>query len=291
MAPTPTAPRFYLELDGIPCGFLRSVDGGSVSAEVIAEPGGQHFVKKHLGRVAPEPIVLRFALGLEPTVYEWIAEFCDGKLWRRSGSIVFADATLTSRKTLTFEEAQIAAVGIPAQDGSSKDACFFTMTIQPERTTLAKGSGKVQGRPAARGKQWVASNFRVDIPDLDCTKVAKVDAFTVELKATDPVGEERIPVKSETIDFPDLRLSLAESAAATWNAWHEDFVVRGNCDDAHEKTGSLVALDPSLTNELLRVEFEGLGIHRLAPEKTDSVDVPLARVKAELYCERMAFSV
>jgi hypothetical protein len=291
MARTPTAARFHLELDGIPCGFLRSVEGGSVSAEVVREKGSEHFVEKRLGSAAPEPIVLTFGLGLEPTVYKWIAEFCSGSLSRRAGSVVFADSTLTSRKALAFEEAHISALGIPAQDGASKDPCFIKLTIQPGRTTSAKASGKVRGTPAARGKQWVASNFLLDIPDLDCKRVARVDGFTVELATADPVGEERIPVKDSTIDFPDLRITLLESGAATWAAWHEDFVVLGNSDDGHEKSGSLMALDPTLATKLLRVDFEGLGIYRLAPEKVDAAAEAPARVRAELYCERMAFSV
>lgn len=41
MALTPrTAGRFYLELDRLPCGFLRSVEGGSVKAEVVTAPPG-----------------------------------------------------------------------------------------------------------------------------------------------------------------------------------------------------------------------------------------------------------
>jgi hypothetical protein len=291
MALTPrTAGRFYLELDGLPCGFLRSVEGGSVKAEVVTEPpGAEHFLKKHLGTAAPEPLVLTFGLSLAPVVYDWIAEAWNGRRSARDGAIVFTDASLQRRKALAFEAPLITAVTFPTQDGSSKDPCYLAVTIQPEGTNAQKASGKLAA-PAVKAKQWLACNFRVEIGGLDCKRVSKVDAFTVELKAVDQVGDRRDPAVDPKIDFPGLRFTLAESGAATWRAWHEDFVVQGNCDDAHEKSGALVVLDPGL-KELGRVKLEGLGIHRLDSEKVEASKDAVARVVADLYCERMELAL
>ncbi len=118
-----------------------------------------------------------------------------------------------------------------------------------------------------------------------------MDAFTVKMKAAEEVGEERVPTKGVVIDFPDLRVTLPESGAATWRAWHEEFVINGLCDDTHEKSGALVLLDPSLKKELGRVELEGLGIYRLASERSEASKDVVARVAAELYCERMGLAL
>jgi hypothetical protein len=60
--------------------------------------------------------------------------------------------------------------------------------------------------------------------------------------------------------------------------------------DAHEKSGALVVLDPGL-KELGRVKLEGLGIHRLDSEKVEASKDAVARVVADLYCERMELAL
>ena len=120
--------------------------------------------------------------------------------------------------------------------------------------------------------------------------MSRVNEVHVELKAMDRVGDRRHPAVDLKIDFPGLRFTLAESGAATWRTWHEDFVVQGNCDDAHEKSGALVVLDPGL-KELGRVKLEGLGIDPLDAEKVEASKDAVARVAADLYCERMELAL
>jgi hypothetical protein len=43
--------NYFVTLGGEKCGFVKSIDGGAVAAEVINEPpGSSFFVKKHIGR-------------------------------------------------------------------------------------------------------------------------------------------------------------------------------------------------------------------------------------------------
>jgi hypothetical protein len=81
---------------------------------------------------------------------------------------------------------------------------------------------------------------------------------------------------------------LSTSAAASWKAWFDDFVVSGNNSDAAERKGSLTLLAPNLAEELVRIDFAGLGIFRLTGDPDP--DVPpgaIATMTAELYCEQM----
>ena len=286
-----TAGRFLLELDGQPCGFLRSVEGGTVKGEVVAEPPGtEHYLKKHLADVVTEPIVLAFDLSLAPAVYAWIAEAWAGKQSPRSGRIAFMDATLQVQKELEFQHALISSVTFPPLDGASRDPAYFTVVIRPETAKFQKASGKSKGAAASKSKQWLASNFRVEIDGLDAKTMSKVDAFTVTTEAGDEVGPHREASSAAPIDFPSLRFTIAEAGAATWQAWHQDFVINGNCSDADEKAGALVLLDPAL-KDLGRVVLGGLGIVRLAPEKAEAGREAVARVVAELYCERMELAL
>jgi T4-like virus tail tube protein gp19 len=278
LVPRATPARFHLELDGTECGFLDSVEGGSVTSEVVTEaPGAEHYLKKHLGPAEPEPIVLTFGLGLAPSVYAWLADAWNGNQSLPDGRIVVADATLTVMHEIEFRRAAVASVTFPKLDGSSRDPGRLTVVLEPEETGIQKAGGQMKSPRATKTKQWLVSQFSVVVDGLDAKQVAQVDAFTV-VTAGSP------------IDFPGLRVTLAESGADTWRDWHRDFVVQGMNDDGQERSGALVLFDPTL-QEIGRVELAGLGIHRLALAKAEAGQEALARVVAELYCERMELAL
>jgi tail tube protein gp19 len=270
--------RFHLELGGKPCGFVDSVEGGGVAAEVVTEgPGAEHYLKKHLGKTSPEPIELTLGLAMAPAVYGWLADAWNGKRTPRDGRIVFVDATFKATQEIEFRGAVVASVTFPKLDAASKDPGRFTVMLEPEETSTRKASETLKGATSTKTKQWIASNFRVDVDGLDGKQVAKVDSFTVA-------------TTGEPIDFPGLRVSIAESGAGTWRAWHEEFVVKGH-NEGSEKSGALVLLDPTLKDEIGRVALAGVGIHRLAREKAEANVDAVARVVAELYCERMELAL
>ena len=123
--------------------------------------------------------------------------------------------------------------------------------------------------------------------------MTNVDAFTVKQGiASDEIGDRRHYRREPTaLEFPNLGIALPESDARSWVDWHEDFVVKGNSDEAREKTGSLVFLSPDLNTELVRIRFANLGIFRLAPAGSAPGADAVRRITAKLYCERMEFLV
>lgn len=285
--------NFFLNLDGKPCGFLKSVEGGTASAEVVQEKvGPDRFSKKHLAGIKYEPLVLEIDLSMAKSIYDWISDSWARKYARHDGSILIGDANFKVQSEMDFFDALISETTIPAMDASSKDAARMTVKIAPEYTRFKKGSGKISGKfPKSVQKRWLPSNFRLEIDGLDCTKVSKIEAFTVKQNiSTDPVGEERDYNKEPTsIEFPNLTITLPESKAQTWLDWHEDFVIKGNNGDDKEKNGTLIFLATDLKKELARVNFSHLGIFRLTPDKYEAGSENIRRVKAELYCEEMRF--
>lgn len=273
------ADRSVLTLDGVVCGFVTSAEGGDISAPVVRETaGGGPFVRKHLGRAAPEEIRLRFGLALTKPVYEWLEAGWLGKAERRNGSLVGLDAKLEKRTELLFKDAALTATTVPAMDATAKAACALTARVQPRSTSRHAASGKVSVAQPKAQAQWLASNFRLEIEGLDCTRVSKIDAFTIP-------GPE-----AGAVDFPDLRITLADANANTWFDWHEAFVVKG--ETAAEKSGSLIFLSPDLKGELGRVRFFNLGIHRLAAASAAERGTSTIRhLVAGLYCERMELAV
>jgi hypothetical protein len=154
------------------------------------------------------------------------------------------------------------------------------VTLQPERTTFAPSSGQPVQTPAPqRQRYWRVSNFRLRVDPLDCRRVTKVEAGVITRS-------------SNGLDFPDLTITLSEAGSDQWDAWHQEFVERGQNDAGHEKAGTLTFLAPDMNTELGSVKLGGLGLYRLAPETTttQSGDM-IRRLVAELYCQRMELSV
>jgi len=288
------AGQFQLELDGIPCGFLRSVEGGAATADVVEEQtGATYYVQKHVGQPRWEDLILGLDLSLDKSVYQWIADSWTGKPSRRDGSIIAVSQQLKAVSEREFFRALLTEVTVPAMDAASKDPAHLTIKLAPEYTRTKTGSGASVKNPAARQKAWQSQNFKLEIDSLDCTKVSKIAAFTVkQTVAPSQIGEQRISTKEPTrLEVPNLRITLAESSAQTWVSWFDDFVVKGNNDSTKERSGKLSFFTPDRKTVLGEVSFFNLGIFRLEPEAQTSASEQIARLHADLYCERMELKV
>src|SRR5688572_26710063 len=179
------AGNFFFAMDGIKCGFVKSVDGGAITAEVISEPSGpNYFVKKHIGTPKYEDFTLQIGFSMSKAVYDWIAASWAMNYQRKNGAIIACDYKLDAKSQREFFNALIVETGIPACDGSSKEAAYLTLKFAPEYTRMTKASGKATGETGkALQKLWLPANFRLSIDGLDCTKVSKIDAFTVKQTA------------------------------------------------------------------------------------------------------------
>jgi len=237
-----TTGRFQLVLDGARTGFPRSVDGGSPVAAVISEKADSSLIaKKHLGRISYSPLVLRCGPGMGPVLFDWINTSWTGKAQQKDGSILTADVNLAVISQRDFVHALITETTFPALDGSSKDPAYLTVTLAPEYTRDSKPSGKVTGEPVKQ-KLWTASNFRVAIDGLNCTRVMRVDALTVKQAVVEggDVRADRLPNRLPgQLEFPNLKITFSQVGAETWFAWFEDFVVKGNNDQSKERTAQL----------------------------------------------------
>lgn len=279
---TTAAGRFALLLDGSKTvGYLKSLSGGSVSADVIEEaPGPDGFAKKHIGAPRYQDFTVQVDVSMTNDLYDWINASLVSKPQRKSGAIVAHDFNYEAKSRREFFSALIGEVSFPGCDAASKDASFLTVKFAPEYTRYTKASGKLAGVPSKIQKPWVPSNFRLTIDGLDCTRVSKIDPFAVKQTIS-----ERVPGK---IEFPNLTCWLPEAYAATWLAWHEDFVIAGMNSDDREKSGTLELLAPDLKETLLTIEFHNVGIFNINLPGT-AADDQIPMVSVDLYCERMAF--
>jgi hypothetical protein len=283
-----------LTIDGKACGFVKSLDGGAIFADVINEPAGpNYFVKKHIGQPRFEDFTLQVGFGMTKAVYELIATSWKANPKRFNGSFIAANYDLMAQSERQFSDALLTETTIPAMDGASKEPAYITLKIAPTLIRVQKAEGKIDAAPFGKNEQklFLPSNFRLEIEGLDCTKVNKIDSFTVKQPALqDDIGSARDQARQPgKIEFPNLKITLAESAAESWLKWHESFVVKGENNEANEKKGTLTFLMPNRQKELAQIRFFNMGICRMQPDKSESGADQVKRVTVELYVERMDF--
>ena len=288
--------NLFLTLDGVKCGFVKSVDGGGISAEVINESAGPaYFTRKHIGQPKYEDFTMQVGFGMTKGVYEWISQTWNWQIPipSKNGSIISADYSLNAKSEQQFFNALLTETTIPAMDGSSKEAAYITLKFAPEYTRLVKSSGKLTGDYKIDQKMFLPSNFILKIDGLDCSKVNKIESFTVKQAAVkDNIGDARDSQKQPgKLNFPNLKITMAEVAAQSFLDWHDSFVIKGNNDDSKEKNGSLTLLSPDRKTEIAKIEFFNMGIFRIQPDKAQANADQIKRLTVELYVERMTFKV
>ena len=282
--------NFLFNLNGVKCGFVRSVEGGDDLGR--GDRGGAQG--NSLREEAHRPAEVRghhadVGFDLDESLYEWIAASWKMNYSRKDGSIIAVDATMQAKSEREFFHALITEIGIPALDASSKEPAYLTVKFSPEYTKTGKASGKVAAAKPAAQKQFLPSNFRLELDGLDCDQGQQDRLVHREADSPeDDIGDLRdVQKEPGNVEFPNLRVTIAEADAATWHEWHEDFVVKGNNDDAHEKSGTIVFLTPNRKDELARINLFNVGIFALRRPPATAAAEKVARVVAELYCERM----
>lgn len=289
---------FGFELDGVASGWLQSVEGGGATADVINEKmGPDHIVKKHLGAVKYEDVSIECGTGMSKAFYQWLVDTTSPKgAARKNGAVISADYNYKEMSRMTFTNALITEIGMPALDATSKDAAKMTIKITPEITRRAAASGTSAGAAAMPKiqKKWLPANFRLKIDGLEeaCKAVARIEAITIKQKvASNATGELRDYQKEPAhLEFPNLVVTIDESHAQKFYDWHEDFVIKGNNSDNAEKGGTLEYLTPDLKEVLFTLTFANLGIFRMSHDKSEAGSDNVRRVKCEMYCEKITFN-
>lgn len=290
------AGKFALDLDGAAAGWIQSVEGGCATADVVTEKiGPDHLQRKHIANIKYEDITFTCGTGMSKGMYQWIKDAFDNKqIPIKQGVIVGSYPSTREVSRLTFGNAFLAEITLPALDAASKDAAKMTIKVTPETTQYQAHVPDTGPAPSQNQKQkaWLTSNFRLKIDGLDCSRVNKIEALTIKQRiTTDEVdGTRQDAVGIDYLEIPNLVITLPELAADSIYKWHEDFVIKGNNSLDYEKTGTLEYLAADQKTQLFAIELSGLGIVKVCPEKQEAGSEGIRRVKFEMYCESMAFS-
>jgi len=291
--------KYYIELQHTFAGFVKELSGGDATADVVAEKlGSDHLTKKHLGNVKYEEVTFKCGTGMSKELYNWINtgfNQTNQSRGREDGAVVFMDYDQNEQSRLTWHNGLITELGMPALDASSKDSAMMTIKFKPEITRKTWGGGSKFTVPAdaAKQKKWLPANFRLRIDgcEIGCSKVNKIEALTVKQKVTEnAIGEQRdYQQEATSVEIPNLVITLPESHADEFYRWHEDFVIKGNNGEDHEKGGTLEYLTPNLAEVLFTLHFFHLGVFKITADKNEASGEPIRRLKIEMYCEDIRF--
>lgn len=291
----PIAPEAYaLRLGKEDVVLLAQASGGGAYADVVAQQAlSGTFPKKRLGPVAYQPLVLKVGPSTSAALLSWIRDSWQPIARPRDGALLVLDRSMREIAAHEFTDALITATAFPALDATARDVGPLTLRIDIGSMRERPGSNAPLASMGWKPRLWQASAFRLEIGGIDCTMVTHVDAFHVRRAAESADGSTRPrdggPQGQDPLHFPNLHVTVAESGAASWVAWHREFVIEGRNSDRHEREGAIVLLAPDRTSELARIALRHVGIARLTrhPAGDDGHDV--AGRRALLYCESMEF--
>lgn len=259
-------------------------EGGDAVAEVVGEKGGPDAAPlRRIGSVSYATIA--FDVGLD-AFRDAVQATIAGSHTRLDGSLDEADFDGDIVRSRAFENALITEIGFPALDAASKNVGYLSLRLSPESVRTQKAGGGAKLAPASlKQRNFQASNFRVELQGLDCSRVSKVDAIVIKQTASRERGDRRDARVATALELPNLRMTVSGPTADAFLAWHEDFVVRGMNDASKEKTGSIVFLNAARTAEILRLELGGVGIFAMRREPAETDSDRIRHFVAEMYVE------
>lgn len=250
-------------------GFVKDLNGGNGTAEVIREPN-EGAIRKRLGAISYEPFVVE----IDPCAFQpWIRHILANGHF--TGRIYRLDSLGNVAEMQAFGDSWGTDLHFPALDSASKDIPVLTVTFHPESVTTIPAAEVERpagmDRAASRAETLARpSNFRIEIPSVDTKMVRGVSAFNVH-------------VEDGILDVPDLTVAIGGAGAQSWREWHERFVMHSQNDV--ESSMRFAYLKPDLATELCSYQLGGVGIVALR-RGTSKVSAPTF-VEVQLYVETL----
>jgi phage tail-like protein len=280
--------QYLLELDGTIVGPLNSMESGFISGEILTyQDGNDLFLRKRLGRVKYEDIVLTCGANLSLPFYQWLAGTLSQQSPRKNGAIVTVNQNGQIIDRREFQNTLVKDVQFPALDGASNEPAYFKVTLSPERIRYQPASGQAGPPPRADLASLSASRFRLQIQGLEpaCAFVQHIDSLVVSQEIISyrdggTGGESK--VRGGRLQVGNVVITLPQHQAGLFTAWFSDFVLQGQVA-GNRKQGTLELFSPDGQSVLATVVLGNLGIFRMAPVTVGGA----SHVQIEMFCETM----
>ncbi len=295
------AAHFALELDGKKnLGLFKSIEGGGLKAPVMTYQYGHSLEKwRQLGKPSFEDIKVQVGMAMSKPFYDWVEKFFTGDAIQKNGAIVAACFEYKERARREFTGAMIKELTFPALVAGEGKPAIINLTLAVEGMTFSPGNGQKinDGKGMDAQKNWGNHRFMFSLDGFgqSCTRVPKIDAFTIKQTVIDfHSGNARAPIKcASAIDFPNIVFYVPEPDAQPFFDHVKKRIVDGETKShASNKKAGYIQLYPQDRNAkaLCTLEFFEADIVSVTPDKSDSGTEETKLVKIELYTERMKFT-
>jgi hypothetical protein len=290
---TSTAGKFNFTVDGSQVAFIKSFSGCDHEGDVVANDlSGYAFQSKHLANFKTTPGKVKVGAGMGKHFWDWMKASLEAGYVRKSGSLIWGDFDYNARTELTWKDALITSVGLPAFDASAKEAIYIDVEIQPEQIRIAKASGKIASTYKAGQKAFLSNNFRLEIDGLNCTRTSKIDAMVWKCSvATDHTGPQREPqIVPAKQTHPDMKFYVSATDFADWSAAAEKWFIAGDTKEEHHYQGRITLLGPNMKDIMAVIELKNLGFKSFKRGALTQNDEKVASMEIEMYMEHMQLS-
>jgi hypothetical protein len=277
---------FALVLDDVQAGSLVSASGGDAEGVVVSEPSEGGVIRRRIEGLRYADIELTVDPMLSEPLSGWLKSMLEGMHVLKSGTVRIVDMNGKEVERLEFVDALIREISFPAVDARSKEPARLKIKIAPKSARRVPGSGAPAQLPPVRVKQRaLASNFRLEIDDVDCSRVSAIESVTVRQRVEEIQVGSHFELEPAGLEIGDLVVAAA-SVSDDFEPWLKDLVVNG--DMSAEKAGQLELLAPDLKRVLFKLTFAGLGIFSLKREYIEKDGV--SRLNASIYCEKVGMA-
>jgi len=278
---------YMLELDGALAGPLNSMEGGVVSGEIITyQDGNDLFLRKRLGKLKYEDIVLTCGTNLSLPFYQWLAGSLSGQGPRKNGAIVAVNQIGQIIDRREFQNVLVKEVVFPGLDAMSHDPAYLKVTLTPERIRYQSSSSRQTAPPSqANQSPWNTSKFRLLIQGLEqaCTFIQRIEPLVVKQEIINYMdgGSSGVSrVRAGRVEVGNLVITLPQHQAEPFTEWFSSFVLQRQ-SFGNAKQGVLEFLSLNAQTVVAAVTLNHLGIFRMVPVTVGGSH----QVQVEMYCE------
>jgi hypothetical protein len=226
-------------------------------------------------------VTVELGMSMRKPMVDWINASFQGTAARKSGAIIACDFNYKMSSAREFRDALITEIAMPSLDAGDRRPCAMTLKIAVGEMTLHESSGERVAPPSSSTqKKWLPCNFRVKLGDLPCSRVTKIESFSIKMgSAAGGAGAAR----SSAAPGTRMRFSLPEDDA---DVWRRD--ISSGLASGKRQHGTIRLLDEGMADALML----NFAVARLGPTQPSSAAADgTKRVSVELYVQEMSFSL
>ncbi len=238
----------------------RSANGNTLS-KVIRD--GKLTDNEYLNftyeKMSGNEIQIELGMGFIPgSLRDLMNSFITGQPVKKSGSFIAADINTKVNSVIDFRNALITEISFPFMDVKSKSTPMaISLKFKPEEISFKKETEKTAelSKPDYK-KQWMPSNFKIEIEGLPCKEIKRVESFKITQKN---VEEQIGPAKDNKIvpgkmEYPNLVFYVPDFDGESWEYWYSNFEKQKITD---VKKGSIRYFDKN-SNQVFALSFKNI---------------------------------